>query len=50
MWESDLQKLSATGVRSMIATIAILGVIVVSFLVGSLTSSVETETSLPHRY
>jgi hypothetical protein len=31
-------------------TIAVLGVIIVCYLVGSLTSSVETEQELPHRY
>jgi hypothetical protein len=31
-------------------TIALVGVILVSYLVGSLTSSVETEQKLPHRY
>jgi hypothetical protein len=31
-------------------TIAVVGVIVVSYLVGSLTSSVDTEQKLPHRY
>jgi hypothetical protein len=30
--------------------IAVVGVIVVSYLVGSLTSSVDTEQKLPHRY
>ena len=33
-----------------IVTIAVVGIIVVSYLVGSLTSSVETEQELPHRY
>ncbi len=33
-----------------LVTIALVGVIVVSYLVGSLTSSVETEQKLPHRY
>jgi hypothetical protein len=28
----------------------VLGIIVVSYIVGSLTSSVETEQKLPHRY
>jgi hypothetical protein len=32
------------------ATIAVLGVIVVAYVVGSMTSSVETETELPHLY
>ena len=31
-------------------TVAVVGVIVVSYLVGSLTSSVDTEQKLPHRY
>jgi hypothetical protein len=31
-------------------TIAVVGVIVISYLVGTLTSSVETEEKLPHRY
>jgi len=34
----------------MLATLAVLAVILVSFLVGSLTSSVETEQALPHRF
>jgi hypothetical protein len=33
-----------------IATIAVIIVVLVSYLVGSLTSSVETEKELPHRY
>jgi hypothetical protein len=33
-----------------LVTIAVLGIIVVSYIVGSLTSSVETEQKLPHRY
>jgi hypothetical protein len=33
-----------------IATIAIIVLIAVSYLVGDLTSSVETEQQLPHRY
>lgn len=33
-----------------LVTIAVVGVIVISYLVGSLTSSVETEQKLPHRY
>ena len=33
-----------------IVTIAVVGIILVSYLVGSLTSSVETEKQLPHRY
>lgn len=31
-------------------TIAVVGVIIVSYVVGSLTSSVDTEQKLPHRY
>jgi len=31
-------------------TIAVVGVIIVSYVVGSLTSSVDTEEKLPHRY
>ena len=31
-------------------TIADIGVILVSYVVGSLTSSVETEQELPHRF
>jgi hypothetical protein len=33
-----------------IVTIAVVGVIVVSYLIGALTSSVDTERELPHRY
>lgn len=33
-----------------IATIAVVFVILASYVVGSLTSSVETEQELPHRY
>jgi hypothetical protein len=33
-----------------VVTIAVLGVILVSYVVGSLTSSIETEQKLPHRY
>lgn len=33
-----------------LVTIAVVGVIVVSYLIGSLTSSVEVEQELPHRY
>jgi hypothetical protein len=32
------------------ATIAVIGVVLVSYLVGSLSSSVETQVQLPHRY
>jgi hypothetical protein len=33
-----------------LVTIAVVGVIVISYLVGTFTSSVETEQKLPHRY
>lgn len=33
-----------------LVTVGVLAVIVVSYLVGALTSSVETEQKLPHRY
>jgi hypothetical protein len=33
-----------------IATIAVISVVLASYLVGALTSSVETERELPHRY
>jgi hypothetical protein len=33
-----------------LVTIAVVGVIVLSYVVGSLTSSVDTEQKLPHRY
>jgi hypothetical protein len=39
------------GRRDMnLVTIAVVGVIVISYLVGTFTSSVETEQKLPHRY
>jgi hypothetical protein len=31
-------------------TIAVVGVIIVSYVVGSLTSSIDIEEKLPHRY
>jgi hypothetical protein len=31
-------------------TIAVAGLIVVAYVVGSLTSNIETETELPHHY
>jgi hypothetical protein len=31
-------------------TIVVVGVIVVSYVIGSLTSSVDVEQKLPHRY
>jgi len=34
----------------MMATVLVLGVIVLSFTVGCLTTSVETEKKLPHHY
>jgi hypothetical protein len=33
-----------------VVTLAVVFVILVSYVVGSLTSSVETEQKLPHRY
>jgi len=33
-----------------LASIAVLGIIVASYVVGSLTSSVDTERKLPHLY
>jgi hypothetical protein len=33
-----------------VVTVAVLVVIVIAYAVGSLTSSVETETKLPHQY
>jgi hypothetical protein len=33
-----------------LVTVAVVGVIIVSYVIGSLTSSVETEQELPHRY
>jgi hypothetical protein len=38
------------GVSAMVALGVVLCVIQVSFVVGSLTSSVETEMELPHRF
>jgi hypothetical protein len=38
------------GVSVMVATVVVVSVILVSFLVGCLTSSVETERELPHRF
>ena len=31
-------------------TLAVVGIIVASYIIGSLTSSVDTEVKLPHRY
>ena len=33
-----------------VVTVVVVGVILVAYVVGSLTSSVETETELPHNY
>jgi hypothetical protein len=33
-----------------VVTVVVLGLIVVAYVVGSLSSSVETETELPHNY
>jgi hypothetical protein len=33
-----------------VVTLALLGIIVVSYVVGSLSSSVDTEQKLPHRF
>jgi len=33
-----------------VVTLAVVGLIVVAYIVGSLTSSVETETKLPHLF
>jgi hypothetical protein len=33
-----------------VVTVVVVGLIVVAYVVGSLTSSVETETELPHNY
>ena len=33
-----------------VVTVVVLGLIVLAYVVGSLTSSVETETELPHNY
>ncbi len=33
-----------------LVTITVVGIIVVSYVVGCLTSSIETEQKLPHRY
>jgi hypothetical protein len=34
----------------MMVTIVVVGIIVASYIIGSLTSSVESEQNLPHRY
>ena len=33
-----------------VVTVVVVGLIVVAYVLGSLTSSVETETELPHNY
>jgi len=33
-----------------VVTVVVIGLIVAAYVVGSLTSSVETETELPHNY
>jgi hypothetical protein len=33
-----------------VVTVVVVGIIVASYIVGSLTSSVESERELPHRY
>jgi hypothetical protein len=33
-----------------LVTVTVVGIIIVSYVVGCLTSSVETEKKLPHRY
>jgi len=33
-----------------VVTVVVVGLIVVAYVVGSLTSSVDTETELPHLY
>lgn len=38
------------GVGPMLAMVAVVSVILVSFVVGCLTSSIETEQKLPHRF
>ncbi len=41
---------AGVGVHMDVVTIAVLGIIVASYIVGSLTSSVDSELKLPHRY
>ena len=48
--EAPESALRHDGVSPMLAMVVVVSVILVSFLVGSLTSSVETELKLPHRY
>jgi hypothetical protein len=38
------------GFEMDIATITVISVVLISYVVGSLASSVETEKELPHRY
>ncbi len=49
---ADKNELSARGMGCPMdfVTIAVVGLAVVAYVVGSLTSSVETETELPHHY
>jgi hypothetical protein len=49
---ADKKVLSARGMGCPMdfVTIAVVGLAVVAYVVGSLTSSVETETELPHNY
>jgi hypothetical protein len=47
----DGNELARSGVRDMDSgSVAVVLVLVVAYVVGSLTSSVETETKLPHYY
>jgi len=38
------------GRKMDLVTVVVVLLVVVAYIVGSLTSSVETETELPHRY
>jgi hypothetical protein len=42
--------LSEVGPKMDLVTVVVYLLVVVAFVVGSLTSSVETETMLPHNY
>jgi hypothetical protein len=46
----EFQSLDGVGCAMDIVTLAVVGLIVVAYVVGSLTSSVETEAELPHVY
>ncbi len=48
--ENGRYQLPDGGCHLDLVTIAVVGIIVVSYVVGCLTSSVETEQQLPHRY